>query len=1213
MLFRPPCLWLLLAVSLPASSLAAEPVDYARQVKPILRQHCFSCHGPIKQEGGLRLDAGRMIMQGGESGAALVTGKPSRSPLMERLLEEDPERRMPQQAEPLEAGQIDILRRWIAAGADFPKADSPAPDPRSHWSFQNPVRSPLPRGVPRDWRDHPVDRFIAAGHKEARVKPVSLAGPEQLLRRVYLDLVGVPPGRKELHQFLADPSAAAYRQVVDRLLEDPRYGERWGRHWMDVWRYSDWYGRRQVDDVRNSFPHIWRWRDWIIDSLNEDKGYDQMIREMLAADELYPADDDRIVATGFLVRNWFSLNYDTWMRDVVEHTGKAFLGLRMNCALCHDHKYDPITQEDYFRFRAFFEPLEVRNDRVPGGPRLEKYLRYKPGSGASLKPGPAGLARIYDFTLDATTRMYRLGDQRDLFTDRPPVQPGVPGFLGELPQPIAIIDLPAEAHYPGIKQFVQEAELKTRQQALAAATEKADEVRGQQQSTVDQAERTLKQREAALAELLKRPPPEASSLSSRGMLVKQAAAFWDFEPGEAEESFLEDRTGHGHRLSIKTEGSGRATLLAAGKWPVDSALHRLSGDTINTAAVLFEHGSGQAVLQAPSSAELLAGEFTATAVMRLDRSEPGLVQAILGSQGRWALVVEGVDERHGRLRFLSWDEKGNRLAVPVAGEAGALDVEVSREYFVAVVAGPGECQVLFRVLEADQPLVSSRGPVAMRMAAEGDKADLRIGDLDGSAWWHGLVDDVGFWTRALKVEELGVLAGTSGVDQAVVTARQEVQQARASLLAVTRPAKVAGLKREAAAAELEAIEARIRADNQRFRGPTGDQAATDKLGQEAARQEQRAAASTLEAAVAVAELAVAKLQSLAKQDDAIRKQLQAARATLDSTRKQFDQARELLKKPVGDYSLLSPTYPRQSSGRRRALAAWITDRQNPLAARVAVNHIWMRHFGRPLVESVMDLGVSGKQPTHPELLDWLAVELMERDWSMKHLHRLILTSRTYRLQTKQGASADANLVRDRDNRWWWKMDDRRMEAEMLRDSILAVSGELDMTRGGPEQDPAMADTIPRRSLYFSIYPEGGGQIAMLGLFDPPDPCDCYRRSSSVLPQQSLAMVNSRLVLDQGRLLARRLAEEIAPGGIPVDDLRFVQAAFEQVLSRRPRQAETAACLSFLEKQALLFSKDDLATDVTPEGRVAPSKDPAMRARESLVRALFSHNDFITIH
>ena len=382
-----------LMLALPVSA-AAPSVDYARDVKPIFQARCYSCHGGLKQESGLRLDTALLIRQGGDSGAALVLGAAERSLVVERITDSDPAVRMPPEGEPLSLEEIAVIKLWIAQGAVAPSDEQPEANPLEHWSFQQPVRPPVPAVQNSDWVLNPIDAFIADRHETQGLTPLPPADKAILLRRVYLDLIGLPPTRDELHAFMADDSPGAYERVVEHLLESRHYGERWGRHWMDVWRYSDWYGRRQVNDVRNSYPHIWRWRDWIIESLNHDKGYDQMIREMVAADELYPQDDDRLPALGFIVRNWFSLNYDTWKQDLVEHTGKAFLGLRLNCAHCHDHKYDPITQEEYFRFRAFFEPLEFRHDRVPGGPALTKYIRYKPGSGASLKPIPAGLARV---------------------------------------------------------------------------------------------------------------------------------------------------------------------------------------------------------------------------------------------------------------------------------------------------------------------------------------------------------------------------------------------------------------------------------------------------------------------------------------------------------------------------------------------------------------------------------------------------------------------------------------------------------------------------------------------------------------------------------------------------------------------------------------------------------------------------------------------------
>jgi mono/diheme cytochrome c family protein len=308
-------LTLLLAVLAlrPAALAAANPVDYSRDVQPLLRERCVACHGPLKHKGGLRLDAGSLVRRGGKHGPAVLPGKSAASLLVARVADPDEATRMPPEGAALTAAQVELLRAWIDNGAASPADEKPEPDPRDHWAFRVPQRPPLPAAGTGG--RNPIDAFLAAERAKHEVVPASPADKATLLRRVYLDLIGLPPTREELHAFLADSAGDAYEKVVDRLLASPQYGERWARHWMDVWRYSDWYGRRSVPDVMNSYPRIWRWRDWIVRSLNEDKGYDRMVVEMLAADEVAPEDDASVVATGFLVRNWFKWNYNTWMKD----------------------------------------------------------------------------------------------------------------------------------------------------------------------------------------------------------------------------------------------------------------------------------------------------------------------------------------------------------------------------------------------------------------------------------------------------------------------------------------------------------------------------------------------------------------------------------------------------------------------------------------------------------------------------------------------------------------------------------------------------------------------------------------------------------------------------------------------------------------------------------------------------------------------------------
>ena len=237
---------------------AGQPVDYARQIKPLLKDHCYACHGALKQQAKLRLDTVALITKGGKSGPAVKAGDPAGSLLLDRVSDEDESSRIPPEGKPLTPDQISLLKTWIAGGAKGPADEKAEEDPRTHWAFRKPVRPPGPAAADPAWDANPIDQFLAAEHAKRKLRPVGDADKATLLRRVYLDLVGLPPTRDELHAFLNDTSPDAYERIVDRLLDSPQYGERWARHWMDVWRYSDWYGRRGVPDVLNSYGQIWR-------------------------------------------------------------------------------------------------------------------------------------------------------------------------------------------------------------------------------------------------------------------------------------------------------------------------------------------------------------------------------------------------------------------------------------------------------------------------------------------------------------------------------------------------------------------------------------------------------------------------------------------------------------------------------------------------------------------------------------------------------------------------------------------------------------------------------------------------------------------------------------------------------------------------------------------------------------------------------------------
>jgi hypothetical protein len=848
---------------------------YSREVKPVLARRCVSCHGVLKQKAGLRLDSAAAIVNGGETGPAVEPGAAGESLLVERVTAADESSRMPPEGEPLKPAEIAAIRAWIESGAKAPAGETAPRDPRDHWAFRPPVRSSIPDSTAGA---NPIDAFLGALHRRIGLTPRPRAEKAELFRRVALDLTGLAPSRDAMRAFLADPAPDAYEKAVDRLLASPQFGERWGRHWMDVWRYSDWDGF--AAEIRESRPFIWHWRDWIVESLNGDLGYDRIIVLMLAADEADPANDSSLRATGFLARNWDKFSRVRWLDNNVEHTAKAFLGLTIACARCHDHKYDPIAQTDYYRFRAFFEPHDVREDRLPLGADAAR----------------DGLPRAFDAKLDAPTYLFIRGD--DGHPDKSTViAPGVPAFLTTTPIRPTPIPIPAQSQHPLLRDFVK------------------DDLRAQAARAVDAARRSL---------------------------------------------------------------------------------------SISTAA--------------------------------------------------------------------------------------------------------------------DRPIAE----VAL-LVAEGSH---------------------------------------------------------------------------------RALSARIVADEARLADPTGPE--TKLLARQAKRSEAELAAREAELRLAKAQSSLSAARKAQKpgDDDATRTAFSAALAELAAAGAAVSSTFAATRTTATDYNPLGPSYPAKSTGRRLALANWIASPENPLTARVAVNHVWARHFGRPLVGNTFDFGLNGQPPTHPALLDWLATEFVAHSWSLKHLHRLIVTSDAYTRKSTSSGPDDPNVASDPDNLHYWRMNPRRMEAEAVRDNLLSASGMLDPTLGGPDLDPGLALVSHRRSLYLRHAQEK--RAVFLKVFDSPSANDCYRRVESVMPQQALALANSPLAIHS----ARRLASELSKRS--VSDPQFIAQAFEAVLGRDPSDVERAVCERFLNDQARRFAERLTLFDTGPDPAIAAAADPGRRAREGLVHVLFNHNDFVTI-
>ena len=895
-------------------------VDYLREIKPLLKSRCYACHGALKQKGDLRLDTLASLRKGGRQGPPLEVAN---SLLLSRVSNPNPDERMPQDAAALSSDQIGKLREWINDGALGPSKEDPEPDPRDHWAFKPPERERLVTHHPGAKSLSMIDSLISSRLASKGLVPQAETPRDLWLRRVYLDTIGLPPTVQAIEGFRKDTSDSAHSRVIDQLLASPELGERWARHLMDLWRYSDWWGLDA--QLRYSQKHIWHWRDWIVESVNFGKGYDRMIIEMLAGDELDPENQDTLRATGFLCRSYYLFNRTTWLDEVVEHTSRAFLGLTMQCAKCHDHKYDPLEHADYYRMRAVFEPYHVRVDALPGDHDLEKN----------------GLPRAFDLHVDLPTYLHRRGDDRQPETNRV-IHAGMPALFGELEvKPVA---LPVPAHSPGLKPYVLADQLRAAEQQVAEARE------------------GLKQARDRLEVLVRRSEKEKS-------VALPAAA-----PGTNEVALVE--------------------AIAA--------------------VPVFER--------------------------RLEAAE--LKPAMLSS---------------------SW-----------AADASKRDLE----NFWTLVNTP-------------------------RLTEPGE------------------------WVRAAALADAKFRLAQGRVDLAVA-------------------------EKELAAAPKEKqndIQKRVKAAN-----------------------------------------------------ETIEKELSRVEKP-DTQYRGFSGAQKALVGPEDTFDKNPSFYPAQSTGRRLALARWIASRNNPLSARVFVNHVWTRIFGDSLVADLSDWGRRAAPPLHQDVLDTLAVEFMDNGWELKHLLRIMLNSRLYLLGSGSKGADLATVSADPENKHFWRMNSKRLDSQVIRDGLLYASGLLEQTLGGPSVPVPSGENRHRRALYFQQH--GELEHRFLAAFDNSNVFECYRRRESVTPQQALAMANSQLTRDCAVALEKRLALQWMPrrasigsgqSSDPERDRRFTRGAFMALLARTPNREEEVVCIESLARfrPALCSTADE------------------ERARVLFLQALMSHNDYVTL-
>ncbi|MDO8540040.1 MAG: DUF1553 domain-containing protein [Opitutaceae bacterium] len=786
-----------------ASGSAATDDFFRVKVEPILRENCHKCHSHAaeKIKGGLLLDSMAAALEGGDSGTVIVPGHPEKSLLIEAIRYTNEDLQMPPKDKKLSAEDIATLTEWVRQGAPWPaepeiagplkarrKGGGITAEDRQWWAFQ-----PLAKVTPppaHGWAVNEIDRFILARLRAEGLEPAPRAEKAALLRRVYFDLIGLPPPPSEVDAFLADSSPDAYARVMERLLSSPNYGERWATSWLDLVRYAESDGYK-ADDYR---ANAWRYRDYVIDAFNRDKPYDRFVQEQLAGDELWPDDPAARTATGYLAHWIYEYNQrdavgqrETILNDLTDTTADAFLGVGLQCARCHDHKFDPLLQKDYFRLQAFFAPLR---------------------------------------------------------------------FPAETPVATA-------------------AEREAHARKLAAWGTKTTDLRRQLE------ELDAPYRRKAEEDAVKKFPPE-----TQAMLAKPVAARTPFEQ-------------------------------------------------------------------------------QVTALM-------------------WKQVE------------YEWEEKrfAGKLKEPARSKRNALLAELKK-------------------FEADKP-----APLPVALATT----------------------DIGPVAPPVKIPKKPALGE---IAPGFPTILQE------------QPAEIA------------------------------------------------------------------------------------------------------------------PVTP-ATTGRRTALARWITHPENPLTGRVIVNRIWQAHFGRGLAINPSDFGRLGEKPSHPELLDWLTEKFIAGGWSIKQLHRLIVLSATYTQSSSHPLAAVA-AVKDPENRLLWRGSIRRLEAEQIRDAMLAATGELKLRRGGPSAEPEE----PVRSVYQKA--RRNRHDPVLEVFDQPERfVSSAERNVTTTPSQSLLLFNSKWALERAGAFAGRLRKQ--NGG---DEGRIVTEAFRVAVGRTPTAEEQRQALKFIDQQAARLADHDGDEEIVP--------------------------------
>lgn len=1181
----------------PAEEATATPreISFNRDIRPILSGKCFKCHGPDEEtrRAKLRLDRREDAVREREDGAAIRPGRPDESELVRRIHAEDPDVLMPppESNKTLTERERAFLEAWIAQGAVY----------EEHWAFVPPVKSDPPPVRLSSWPRREIDAFILARLEAAGLSPSPEADPYTLVRRVYLDLIGLPPTPEEARAFVEDPSPDAYTRLVDRLLDSPRYGERWARRWLDLARYADTNGYE-----KDRHRDIWPYRDWVIRALNADMPFDEFTIAQLAGD-LMPGDDvDRLIATGFH-RNTM-LNEEGGidplefrfhaMTDRVATTGTTWLGLTIGCAQCHTHKYDPITHHDYYRFMAFLNNADEPELALPSPDGKAEWRRRQAEADRLTKT----LADHWPIEQELWEPMRVVSAQTDSGQPAETLDDGSLLFAEPAPERDA---------YTIVLKTTQ---TNVAQLRLDALTHDRLPSRGPGRTPHGN---------FVLTDVKIMAAPITNPASARKVALASARAEVH-QPKFPPEHAIDDdpRSGWAVHDPERPLNEDRSIVFDFAE-PVAS-----EGGTRFTVTLAQRYGGrhaiGRVLFRVPTvSVPQSESELTSRRHEALDAAFQRWLQEERGRTVRWMPIAPV--EATANLPHLAVQDDHSVFA---SGDTTKQDT-----YRLKYDLPPGSITA-FRLEALPDERLPEGGPGMTYY--EGERGDFFLTEFSMTARGEAVTFGEASHSYAKNrfgSHEVSAQLALDGDKQTGWSVSGRVGERHVAVFVPESP--VSGGRE----IELTMMFGRHFASSLgRFR-----LSVTQDSGPVRARDLPAATEALL--AVPDGELTDAQRAALRDtfllQAPEVREHAQRIRrlrqppdaaTTLIMRERPPENPRPTFVHHRGEF--LQPKDPVQpgvpkiferedDSGpdNRLEFARWLVSRDNPLTARVTVNRQWAAFFGQGLVRTLQDFGMQGELPSHPRLLDWLAVDFMDQGWSLKKLHRQIVLSATYRQSSRVSPE---RRHRDPENRLLARGPRFRLEAEILRDQLLRASGLLTEKMFGPPVRPPQPEGVTevaygnpswnastgadryRRSIY--TYLKRTAPFAMFTTFDAPSGEACVaRRDVSNSPLQALTLLNDVMLVEAAQALGRRVAEQC-----DTDKEGGVRLAFQRVLVRPPTDEEVDMLTAFVRDQRARFQAGELDVRAVAGTDEENASDAVARATwTALARALFNLDETVT--